>query len=254
MPYTDDRYHLRVHFEAKECTIPADERARMQTLLAPLGAAVQDFPTADLGVKVIYHPRSRIYHVEARLHLPGQSLFAGDRDAYLDSAFQRCVRKLTLQAKAYREHPDREADRRAEAVMERPEAVMERRLTLNRDIVASEEPDGGMLGRAVQAGDYQAFRTLCAGYEEWLRNRIGRWVQRYPDAQDQIGNGLALGDLLEEVYLNAFEHFEQRPKQVPFHEWLEGLIDPSLKWFLKHADAERENVSVVRSLRETPLP
>jgi DNA-directed RNA polymerase specialized sigma24 family protein len=79
-------------------------------------------------------------------------------------------------------------------------------------------------------------------------------VQRYPHAQARVGDGLAIGDLVEEVYLNAFERFGQRPAgPVSFTEWLEGLIDPSLKALLRHPDRESENASMARTLRDTPM-
>ena len=92
-----------------------------------------------------------------------------------------------------------------------------------------------------------------SGYEEWLRRRVGRWIQRYPEAEARVGDGLLIGDLVEEVYLNAFEHFTERSRDVPLRDWIEGLIDPSLKLLLKNPAEERENASLARTLRETPL-
>jgi ribosome-associated translation inhibitor RaiA len=242
MRYSDDRYRLRVEIQAKGCDIPFDERARMQASLAPLGEAVKDFPASDLWVNVIYHPRSQSYHVEFKLKLPGQTLFTGERDPYLDAAFQRCVRKLVWKVEAYREHPDRRAVETAE-----------QRTALAREVMAPEDPDAGPLAEAVREGDYRTFRTALAGYEEWLRKRVGRWVQRYPEAESQVGDGLFLGDLVEEVYLNAFEGFPQRPTAIRLSEWLDRLIDPSLKALLRNPDEERQNASLARTLREGPL-
>jgi hypothetical protein len=61
-----------------------------------------------------------------------------------------------------------------------------------------------------------------------------------------------LGDLVEEVYLNAFERFAERPTDVPLSGWLEGLIDPSLKALLRHPDEEHENASLARTVRQAP--
>lgn len=242
MQYTDARYNLRVTIEPKECSIPQDELARMQGSLDPIGEVACDFPGAELSLQVIRHPRSSVYHVEARLKVPGRTFVSGDEDAYLDTAFQRCVRKLTEKVNQHRENPDRAAQERA------------RRLErLNNDIVAPEDPADGPLGKAVTDGDYRAFRTALAGYEDWLRLRVGRWIQRYPEAEARVGDGLLIGDLVEEVYLNAFERFTARPRAVSLREWIDGLIDPSLKMLLKHPDEERQNASLARTLRETPL-
>jgi hypothetical protein len=242
MQYTDDRYHLRVALHPKGCDVPADELARMQVSLQPLGEAVQDFPSSELTVKLIHHPRTEAYHVEARLRLQGQTLLTGDRDPYLDSAYQRCLRKLVEKVKTYRLEPDRRNGDR-----------VENRNVLDREIMAPEAPDAGVIGAAARAGDYRTFRTILSGYEEWLRKRVGRWVQRYPEAEARVGNGLRLGDLVEEVYLNAFEHFGRRPTDVPLHEWLERLIDPSLKTMLRHPEEEQENASFARTVLEMPM-
>src|SRR5438105_7392782 len=111
MQYTDERYHLHVELSTKDCDIPADERARMQQSLEPLGQAVEDLPRSDLWLKVIHHDgnQSAPYHVEAKLKLPGQTLFSSDWDAHLDSSFQRCVNKLVHKVRAYREEPGRRA-------------------------------------------------------------------------------------------------------------------------------------------------
>jgi ribosome-associated translation inhibitor RaiA len=242
MRYADDRYHMQVHMETKQCDIPADERTRMQGSLEPLGEAVKDYPASQLWLTFIHHPRSAMYNVEAKLQLPGRTLFTGEQDVYLDSAFQRCIGQLVRDVAACKNRRDQKA-----------EEDTQRRAAFDRAVVAPVEPDDGVLGRAVQAGDYRAFRTALVGYEDSVRKRVGRWVQRYPEAQARIGRGLALGDLVEEVFLNAFERYAQRPDEVSFSNWLEGLIDPSLKLLLRRPDEERENASLARTLRETPL-
>jgi len=242
MQYSDDRYHLRVDIQAKGCEIPPDERARMQTILPALGEVVQDFPASDLGIKVIHHARSATYHVEFKLKLPGRTLFTGEEDAYLDTAFQRVVNKLVLKVAVYKQQPEPDAAK-----------VAEHRIALDRAVVAPADQPAGPIAEAVRNGDYRAFRTALVGYEDWLRNRIGRWVQRYPEADAQVGDGLKLGDLVEEVYLSAFERFFQRPAELRLSEWLDRLIDPSLKALLRHPDEERENASMARTVRETSL-
>jgi hypothetical protein len=242
MRYADDRFHLTVEIDTKECELPPDELTRMQQSLAPVGEAVRDFPHSDLWVTVVRHPQSETYHVQAKLKVPGATLFSGDRDAYLDSAFQRCVRKLAQKASAYAEEPDRDAGGRAES-----------RAGLDRDVVAPQDPDVGPAAAAVQNGDYRAFRNALVLYEDWLRLRVGRWVQRYPEAQARVGGELRIGDLVEEVYLNAFEQFTRRPTDIRLSEWLDRLVDPSLKAMLRHPDEEGLNASFARTLRENPL-
>ena len=240
MPLPDN--HLRLTIQPKGWNIPPDERTRLQTSLAALADAVRDFPDPALWIGVIYHPHSQVFHVEFKLKLPGRTIMAGEEDPYLDTALQRCVRKVIRKAEAYKEHPDREAV-----------AAARRRGALNQELVAPEDPDAGRLGKAAEAGDYRAFRIALAGYEEWLRKRVGRLVQRRPEAQARLGRDLLLGDLVEEVYLKAFEQFTRRPTAVRFSEWLDGLIDPSIRSMMRYPEEEREAASMARTVRETPM-
>ena len=52
---------------------------------------------------------------------------------------------------------------------------------------------------------YERFRSLLFPYEESVRKRIGRWVQRYPEIEAQIGTRFDLEDAVEEVFLMAFD-------------------------------------------------
>src|SRR5438132_9812324 len=106
MQYTAAHAHLRVEIQAKECTIPPDERARMQALLAPVYEAVHNFPSSELWIKIIHHPRSSTFHAEFKLKLPGRTLLTGATESYLDTAFARGLRKLLNRLKAYQANPD----------------------------------------------------------------------------------------------------------------------------------------------------
>ncbi len=243
--YTDDRNHLRVEIRSRGFEVPADERARMQERLRDLGERTRDFPTGQLSLTFLYHPRAQDYHVEARLRLPGRTIFAGQRHDYLDSAFQGCVQQLLGLIDAYRNQPNRSAVEQA--------AQRAARAARDGDIVLPADPDGGPIARAVQAGDYRAFRTAMAGYEEWLRKRVGRWVQRYPQVEERVGDDVLIGDLIEEVYLQAFEQFVRRPPDLRLSEWLDKLIDPSLRALVKDPDTVRQEASLARTVREAPL-
>lgn len=72
-------------------------------------------------------------------------------------------------------------------------------------------------------------------------------MQRYPDLQARIGRGLEIADLVEEVFLIAFERYASRPTDVPFGTWLENLIDPAVKELQVRGDAELENIHLAQS-------
>lgn len=243
MRYTDERSRLQVEIDPAGCQVPTDELTRMQESLDPLSEAVQGYPNPELRIKVIRHPNVDDYQVEAKLQLPARSFSTADRDMYLDLAFQRCLHKLTHRVEGYKLDPEEKA-----AV-----AAAQRVSALEQNVVIPEGIDAGPLGKAVEAGDYCRFRNTLVGYEDWLRKRVGRWVQRYPEAERQVGNGLKIGDLVEEVYLNAFESYPGRPAEVSLSDWLDSLIDPSLRALLRHPDAEQENASMARSLRGAPV-
>jgi len=240
--YTDDVHHLQVEIRSRNCEVPLDERARMQQRLADIGERVRDLPIAQLTITLIAHPRAQDYHCEAKLKLPGRTLLAGARSDYLDSAFQGCVNRLTADLDAYLAHPDEDAIRQAG-----------QRRALDNDIALPQDPDAGPIGRAVQAGDYRAFRMAMAGYEEWLRKRVGRWIQRFPEAEDRIGCDILIGDLIEEVYLRAFERYTRRPTDVRLSEWLDKLIDPALQETVRKPAETHEEASLARTVRQTAV-
>jgi hypothetical protein len=241
MPYTEDRFHLVVAFDAKGCSIPRDEQDRMEVLLIPLRQAVSEIPSSHLSIGVIHHPKNQVYHVEFKLKTPSRTLFADAADAYLDSAFQRGLDQLL-----------NEVRNNSPAVNGRADATVAQRLAMDAALVAPEDPSAGALAATVLAGDYRAFRTALSGYEDWLGKRIGRWVQRFPEVEARIGGDLRIGDIVEEVYLNAFEQLTRRPTGVRFSDWLVNLIDPSIKSLLRRPDMERENASLGRTVRDLP--
>jgi hypothetical protein len=104
MQHLDDRYHLRIQFQAKQCQVSPEQRLHIQQGLEPLGVAVQDFTQTDLALTLIYHPHSDAYHVDARLQLPGQTLTIVERDGSVDQALERCVHDLIQKVEAAREH------------------------------------------------------------------------------------------------------------------------------------------------------
>jgi len=192
-------------------------------------------------MKIVEHPRSHRFHVDASLHLPRRTLFTGDWDTYLDTALNRCLRKLIRKAEAYQAEHYRRADEVAKNVEQ-----------MNHDIMAPEDPDSGALGEAASRGDFHQFRHLLSGHDDWLRLRIGRWLARYPQIEAELGRRFAIGDFVEEVFLNAFERYGERSPHVPLRRWLDGLIDPSLQDFRRDPLDERENISFARTLKDMP--
>jgi ribosome-associated translation inhibitor RaiA len=231
---------LRIELDTKNCTVGKAQVAKMEGGLTPLRDVVRDFPVKDLYVTVFHFPRSGQFHVKTSLVLTGKTLFTGEKHELMYAAFERCIRKLVKKVEAYKQNlggtPERDKHREG----------------TRHEVLPAQEADPGLLEGAVSSGDYAAFRRATYLYEEPLRNRVGRWVQRYPEVDAAIGDGLQLDDIVEEVFLTAFDQFEQRPRALPLGDWLENLIDPSLKALVQHPDDELENVRFARAASEIP--
>jgi hypothetical protein len=235
-----DGHSLRIELDTKHCNLSATEIAQMERDLETLSRCTKDFPVSDLYVTVAHHPRSQDFHVKTSLVLSGRTLFTGDRDVLVHPAYERCIGKLVRKVQAYKSRMsgDAEVSRAGEGTAFR--------------IEPTSVPDGEAIARAVLDGDYEAFRRACDVYEEPVRKSVGRWIQRYPELDAEIGENIPIADVVEEVLLNAFDQFDSKPQNVPMSDWLDSLIDPSLTALTRHPDEELDNVSFVRSWLETP--
>lgn len=242
MPRSKERSSLRIELDAKNCQVSAEEMRKLEANLAPLRAMTQDFPVADLYVTIYFHARSNDYHVKTSLVLTGRTLFTGEHDVQIHPAFVRCVRKLVAKMHGY-----------LDALGNKPELAKTQEGT-RQEIEPTAIPDVEKIDAAARAGDYRAFRRAAYPYEESVRRRLGRWIKRYPELEAQLGERLSLADLVEEVFLNAFERFSSRPEQVRFGQWLEDLIDPSVRAMADDAENEEQAVSFSRTLQEMDRP
>jgi hypothetical protein len=149
---------------------------------------------------------------------------------------QQCAWRLVQKVVAYEDR------------LEGAEEKSKREEGTRHDVIPTHQVDAQAVEEAVRAGDYAAFRKLMFAYEEPLRKRIGRWIERYPQVAAQLREQVALEDIVEEVFLTAFDHYDDRPKAVPVGEWLENLIDPSVKLISTASDEELDNISFARTL------
>jgi hypothetical protein len=242
MRYSDDRTALNLEIEAKGFILPEDEKERVQGRLDEIGEAIGEYPVADLRIDLVFHEQSQVYHAKLALRVPGRTLLASAKHIYLDSAIQDGMRNLLAELETNRRRPEREV----------VDELRERQ-ALDEAILPPGDPRSRVVADAARHGDYHTFRTALAGYEEWLRRRVGRWVQRYPTVDARIGGDILIGDLIEQVYLLAFERFAHRPTVVPLHEWLDALIDTAVKAVMRKTDEEHEVASMARTVRAGPL-
>lgn len=235
--HAHDNPRLNIELDTQQCS-PADlDLDGMQADVALLEQRVDHFPKVDLFVTVRHNARSGGFHVKSALVLPSRTLVTGDTEPAARPAFSRCVRKLVQRLEGH------------EAALSNEDELRKQAKGTHQTLTPDHEPDHAALADAVRRGDYAAFREHLYAYEEPLRKRIGRWVQRYPDLDARIGADWWINDIVEEVFLNAFERFDQRPQQRRMALWLEDLIDPSIRLLREHGDEELANISFVRTLR-----
>lgn len=240
MTFSDQSYNLRIELDTKNCELSASEVEQLERALNPLREPVKKFPVSNLYVTVEFYPRSHDYRVQTVLRLPGAGLATGDLNKACLPAFERCVRKLLHKVLAY------------EQDLERDEEHAKRVKGTQHDMTPNREVDINAVREAVAENDYAQFRRQLMMYEELLRKRSGRWIQRYPALEAQLDERFTLADIVEETYLNAFERFDDWSDAVPLGTWLEQLIDPSLRILSRDTFEELENISFARSLYESP--
>lgn len=237
MPFRDEAYDLRVLFQARHYELSEEEKLKMAEDAKTLRRLVLSFPVADLHVEVLRHPRAQDFHVKTSLRLPGRTLFTGDRDVKLHPAYERCLRKLVNKVRAYKESMGGKPERERLAQGVRP------------TVFPLVKPDEARIRRAVEAGDFAAFRKAMAPYDDALEHRVGRLIRRFPDLESRLGREIRLSEVVEEVYLNAFEEFESRPADR-LGNWLRRLIVPSIRALASDGEKEIEELR----LAEVPPP
>jgi ribosome-associated translation inhibitor RaiA len=235
MPFSDESYGLRIELDTKHFDCTPEQIDYLEEKLDLLRKITEQFPVSDLYITIAFHGRSNQYRITTALVLPGRTLATGDVSEVMEAGYDRCIRKLVKRVEAYKAALGGDAEQARETQGAR-------------QLVPTHELDADAITAAVEAGDYQAFRRAMAPYEDRLNDRVGRYVQQFAEIEARVGETFTIGDLVEEVYLNAFEHFENRPKEVRLGEWLEGLIAPSVKLVAEHPAEELENISFARTV------
>ena len=239
MRYSDESYDLRIELDTKGFELSAETIAHMEEDLDTLRKIVADFPISNLYITIVHHSRSDDFHVKTSLALPGKTLFTGERDVHVHPAYERCVRKLVKKVETYKRRMSGDAETTKHAG------------GTHQTLLPTRELDTAALNEAIADNDYARFRQGVDMFEEGLTVRIGRWIQRYPEVAARLGEEFTISDIVEDVFLNAFEQFSQRTNNtVPPGVWFERLIDPTVQALLQSPDDEFANISFARSVLE----
>ena len=229
MQATQDR-GLHVLFDVHQYRLAQAEENTLRNHLEGLAPQVENFPHADLHVLIEGNARSNDVSVKLALVLPGNTLVTSDHDIGPQPALERCLDSLVESLNSYKDKLGQ---------------VSQRQKTDKGTVRELHTPvllDSPALAWAVEAGDYCAFRGATLPLEEPLRKRVGRRVQRFPEFEGRIGNGVEIADIVEDVFLMAFEQYPDRPTDVPFGDWLESLIDPAIRAIERRGDEELESI------------
>jgi ribosome-associated translation inhibitor RaiA len=229
---------LRIELDTKHFELSAGEISAVEKELEPLHAHAVDFPVSDLNIVIAYHERTQSYYVNLALMLPGRTLAATRTAENLLSAVDACVEKMIRRLLQYKAELGDTSDRN------------KYRKGTRHEVLATTPPAGDEIREAVAAGDYVAFRQATYPYEETLRERIGRWIERYPALANELDDRWALADFVEEVFLAAFEEFDKRPEQVRFGQWLENLIPQAIEAIARDPDEQLANIEFVRTAQD----
>jgi ribosome-associated translation inhibitor RaiA len=237
MNFSDQSYNLLVNLDMKHCELSPDELNKMEAMLSPLSQMVRNFPISKLHVLISYRHRTTDYAVRTSLILPGDTLVSSDHHLQAHTAFEHCIANLVREVQRYKD--------RLGAV---PEQAKQREGT-HHELIPTIPPDAEAVAAAVENRDFAAFRTATSGYEEPVTALVGRWVERYPDVAARLGRDLHISDIVEDVFLIAFEAYEHRPRDIRFGEWLGRHINTAIKAMANHREDEMENVNMARLAR-----
>lgn len=229
---------FRIEIDTGNYPLRNGEREKMDRDLDTLRRAIQEFPVSELKIEItVLNPGT--VRIATSLRLANRTLFAADADSLLHPAWDRSVRRLLQKVTAYKEK-----------LSNKPTYTKEQEGTFHQ-IHPSMPPDMDAVKNALEEQDYAAFREAMSVYDESVEKRAGRWIQRYPAAMELLGTDLTISEVVEEVFLNAFERFDHRPAQM-LGDWLEELIDESIRLLLS-SEEERENLRMIQSARGASL-
>lgn len=229
---------FRMDIDASGFEMTDRERDEVDAEVGKLLPLIEDFPTQVLHVNVKYNGNSEEYEVRLALVLPGQTFATGGVDHAWLPVMETAITKMMRRVEHYKEDLSHVTERRHHA------------LDTDHVVEPSYQIDADAVRDAVATDNYAVFRTAMMPLEGKLRERIGRWVERYPRVEAMIGEKLFIADIMEEVFLMAFDRYDHWTDGLTFGAWVETLVDPAVKAIANDPDGELEQISFLRSWQE----
>lgn len=237
--HADGGDEFRMDIDATGFNLTKAQAVQIEDEMEHLKPLIAKFPTRVLHVNLKFNANSDQYEVRLALVLPGQTFATGGVDTAWHPVLETAVHKLKRRVEHYKEDLENVTARRHHAADH------------DHPVEPTQQIDGHALLSAVEADQYSDFRQLLSPFESSLRDRIGRWVQRYPQINAMIGESIFIADILEEVFLLAFERFAKRTPQLMLGPWLETLVDPAVQQIASDPERELEAIGFLRSWQET---
>ncbi len=216
MTFRDEKHELKVEIRTDSYHLSEREKQDIEADLGSLRKVARDFPVSQLHLDIRRHPQRRDFHVRANLHVSKHNLFTGERGAIVTQAVESCVRKLVKKIKCFKEkHRGRPGE-----TWEPTEPTME--------LPQDSETDPRVLARAVREADFPQFRDAIGGCDDSLSRQVESQIAENPELEALRGEDLVTSEILEEIYLRAFERFRDRDSAA-VSTWIEDLIDPCIQ-------------------------
>ena len=214
------------------------ELETIQAEIERLKPLVEEFPTQILHVNIEFNSHSEEYEVKLALILPGQTFATGNVTDHWEPGLETSVQNMIRRVTHYKATMSGEPERARIAAGTTMEVEPNRRM------------DGQQVANAVEQDNFVEFRKAMYPIEETLRDRIGRWIQRYPQIQANLGQHFTLADVVEETFMMAFDNYHDWQPVMFFGQWIETLIDPAMKKIARDPDSDLETISFQNTWNE----
>lgn len=223
MRYTRHQNRFRLNLDLQATELHGDDLAELEQILLPLEQWASGAP-AELMMSIAPDEKDGGFQVKASLIVNGETLYVAEQTDGINEAVSRCVEQLGEQLRSQSASSD--------------QTPHHQRKPLAADALQT----------AVRAGDYSAFRKAVSVYEEPIRKKIELWAAEHPEILAQVGGHQPPADVLEEVFVRAFEHYERISHRHPGH-WLDESFNAVVESLLHHAGTGKRNIGSTQTDR-----